>query len=224
MSHGRSDEFATSGRSAAETAAFVMALRARGVGDTALLSAMERISREGFAPRRYADLARADVALPLACGQTMTAPSTVAAMLLALKLQPGQRVLEVGTGSGYVTALLVQLGARVVTVERYGSLAEAARLHLAAAGVIDQVTLLVGDGLALSLEGEFDRVILNGTVPSVPSGIASRLAAAGRLVGGAPGVSGPRLLVLAPAEEGLRPELGAPLRLPPLAHGRAMAL
>ena len=51
-------------------------------------------------PRRFADLARTDVALPLPCGQTMTAPSAVATMLVALEPQPGGRVLEIGTGSG----------------------------------------------------------------------------------------------------------------------------
>ena len=42
----------------------------------------------------------------------MTAPGTVATMLVALGVEQGQRVLEIGTGSGYVTALLAQLGGR----------------------------------------------------------------------------------------------------------------
>ena len=81
-------------------------------------------------PRRFTDLARTDVALPLPCGQTMTGPVTVAAMLLALGVQPGQRILEVGTGSGYVTALLARLGAEVTSVERFNTLAESAAQHL----------------------------------------------------------------------------------------------
>ncbi len=51
-----------------EAAAFVLALRARDVRNTAVLGAMERAWRELFAPRRFADLARTDVALPLPCG------------------------------------------------------------------------------------------------------------------------------------------------------------
>ncbi|HEX2726592.1 MAG TPA: protein-L-isoaspartate O-methyltransferase, partial [Beijerinckiaceae bacterium] len=73
-----------------EAAAFVLALRARNIRDTAVLRAMECVSRELFAPRRFADLARRDLALPLPCGQTMTAPATVAAMLAALEARPGQ--------------------------------------------------------------------------------------------------------------------------------------
>ena len=68
---------------AVEAASFVLALRARGIGDTAVLRAMELVPREIFAPRTFSDLSRTDVALPLPCGQTMTAPRAVAAMLVA---------------------------------------------------------------------------------------------------------------------------------------------
>src|SRR4051812_10872315 len=110
---------------AVEAAAFILALRPRGVRNTAVLGAMERARRELFAPRRFADLARTDVALPLPCGQTMTAPSVVAAMLSALAPEGG-RALEIGTGSGWVTAVLARSGCRVCTVERYATLAESA--------------------------------------------------------------------------------------------------
>ena len=53
-------------------ASFILSLRAQGIRDTALLRAMELVPREVFAPRRFTDLARTDVALPLPCGQTMT--------------------------------------------------------------------------------------------------------------------------------------------------------
>ena len=88
------------------TVAFLLSLRARGVRDLALLRAMERVPREHFAPSRFADLARQDVSVPLPCGQTMTAPHTVAALVGALEMKPDCRVLEVGSGSGYVAALL----------------------------------------------------------------------------------------------------------------------
>ena len=79
----------------------MLALRERGVRETSVLRAMERVPREGFAPAAFRDLARRDLALPLACGATMTAPIVVATMLIALKLSPGARILEIGTGSGY---------------------------------------------------------------------------------------------------------------------------
>src|SRR3712207_1199424 len=102
-------------------ASFILSLRAKGIRDTALLRDMELVPREVFAPRRFTNLTRTYVALPLPCGQTMTGPATVAAMLLTLGVQPGQRVLEVGTGSGYVTALLAHLGAEVTSVEPFNT-------------------------------------------------------------------------------------------------------
>src|SRR4028118_838258 len=81
-------------------ASFILSLRARGIRDVALLRAMELVPREVFAPRRFTDLSRTDVALPLPCGQTMTAPGTVAAMLLSLGGAPGQRGVGGGTGAG----------------------------------------------------------------------------------------------------------------------------
>src|SRR5919112_5610985 len=110
-------------------ASFILSLRARGIRDVALLRAMELVPRDVFAPRRFTDLSRTDVALPLPCGQTMTAPGTVASLLILLAVREGQRVLEIGTGSGYVTALLAELGAEVVSIERFGTLTQAATEH-----------------------------------------------------------------------------------------------
>ena len=123
-------------------------LRAKGIRDTALLRAMELVPREVFAPRRFTDLARTDVALPLPCGQTMTGPAHGGRHARSRSaLQPGQRVLEVGTGSGYVTALLAKLGAEVISVERFDTLAAAAAQHLKIVEA-GKVRLEVGDGLA----------------------------------------------------------------------------
>ena len=208
-------------------AAFILTLRARGLRDTAVLGAMERVPREMFAPQRFADLARTDVSLPLACGQTMTAPATVASMLVALGLEPGQRVLEIGTGSGYVTALLAKLGVRVRTVERYATLAEGAGARLRLAGLSDGATVTVGDGLALSDEsGRFDRILVNGSAKAVPPMLTSLIAPGGRLVGALSAADGlPRLSRVERGDDGqLRYDLGPPLRIAPLTMGRALSL
>lgn len=203
------------------TAMFLLSLRARGVFDTDVLRAMETVPRDLFAPRRFADLSRSDVALPLACGQTMTAPAVVAAMLAALDVKPGQRVLEVGTGTGYVTALLARMGAEVRSFERHAVLAESARSRLATAGFADAASITVGDGLSESPgEARFDRILLNGTVGRLEPVLTSRLAAGGRLVCGLVEGRGPALATLTRADDGsLAVAAGAPVRLAPL-HGR----
>ena len=95
--------------------------------DTAVLRAMELVPREVFAPRRFSDLSRTDVALPLPCGQTMTAPESRRRNAGRAQGAAGQRVLEVGTGTGYVTAVLVKLGAEVISMESFAPLSEARR-------------------------------------------------------------------------------------------------
>ena len=213
---------------AIEDAAFVMALRGRGVRDTDTLRAMERVPRERFAPARHRDLARRDLALPLPCGQTMTAPTTVAAMLMALGVRPGVRILEIGTGSGYVTALLLRLGAaRIRSVERYATLAEDARDNLLPE---DRrlAEIVVGDGLApasLTPAEPFDRILLNGTVPALPPHLAGLLAPGGRLVAALGRPEAASLLTLVRGDDGaIASRFGTSVRLAPLTPGRARVL
>jgi protein-L-isoaspartate(D-aspartate) O-methyltransferase len=206
-------------------ASFVLALRASGIRDTAVLRAMELVPRDIFAPRRFADLARKDVALPLPCGQTMTAPKIVATMLVALGAEPEHRILEIGTGSGYVTALLTRLGRQVVSVERFGALAESAAGHLAATGLSKGVKIEMGDGLAPRPRERFDRILLNGSTNRVPPTVTALLAPGGRLVGAMTIDGLPRLLRIERLASGeLVEEQGGALRISPLLAGTAQAL
>jgi protein-L-isoaspartate(D-aspartate) O-methyltransferase len=186
---------------------------------------MELVPREVFAPRKFADLSRTDVALPLPCGQTMTAPRAVAAMLVALGVAEGQRILEIGTGSGYVTALLVRLGAHVRSMERFATLVESATEHLKIVEAAGSATVEIGDGLIGTPTDRFDRILLNGAVRDIPHAVTSLLAPGGRLVG-ALSLDGPPQLVrvdLSPDGE-LRQVLGSGLRLSPLVSGIARSL
>jgi protein-L-isoaspartate(D-aspartate) O-methyltransferase len=210
---------------AIEAASFILSLRAKGIRDIAILRAMELVPREVFAPRRFSDLSRTDVALPLPCGQTMTAPGTVASMLVALGMREGDRVLEIGTGSGYVTAVLARLGARLQSVERFSTLAESASEHLKIVDAADAVELQTGDGLAPRSDELFDRILLNGALVSIPPAVTGILAPGGRLVGALTLAGLPRLVRVDRAADGaLRQELGAGLRISPLVPGVAAAL
>ena len=146
------------------TAAFLLALRERGIGDLGVLRAMETVPRELFVPHRYIDLASRDIALPIACGQTMPEPFLVARMMEALQLTPQMRVLEVGAGSGYATAILARLSRDVLAVERFQSLAISAKACLARLGIVN-ASIVWGDGLGLSPHpGLFERILVHAAV------------------------------------------------------------
>ncbi|MFC0283254.1 protein-L-isoaspartate O-methyltransferase [Camelimonas abortus] len=208
-----------------ETAAFLLALRSRGVRDTAILRAMELAPREMFAPRGFADLARADVSLPLPCGQTMTSPVQLAVMLGELAVTRAHRVLEVGSGSGYLTAVLAHLAGEVVSLERLRTLGIAAASRIARLG-LDNARVEIADGLAgdAGRWGRFDRIILNGALEHAPPALVAALNDGGRMVGAILTPPGPRLVCVERRGDAFPERLGGPLRLPPLQPGLAQAL
>ena len=109
---------------------FQLTLRRRGISDQAVLRTMEEVPREVFVAAGDRGHAYRDSALGIACGQTISQPFVVAYMTEQLHLQKQHRVLEIGTGSGYQAAILSRLAAQVLTIERFRTLADAARLRL----------------------------------------------------------------------------------------------
>jgi protein-L-isoaspartate(D-aspartate) O-methyltransferase len=122
-------------------------LRALGIRDERVLEAFASVPRHLLIPEPLRGQAYRDVSLPIGAGQTISAPSTVAAMTQALGLTGSEIVLEIGTGSGYQAAILSRLVARVVSIERVPQLAARARTSLDNLGVANVVVHL-GDGTA----------------------------------------------------------------------------
>src|SRR5437763_5735648 len=118
---------------------FQLALRRRGISDQAVLRAMEEVPRENFVAPGFTDGAYADQALPIDCGQTISQPFVVAYMTEQLEVGPQHRILEIGTGSGYQAAVLSRLAREVISVERFRTLADAARSRLVALGYYNNV-------------------------------------------------------------------------------------
>jgi protein-L-isoaspartate(D-aspartate) O-methyltransferase len=120
-------------------------LRRRGIDDERVLAAMAEVPRELFLPEDQRRRAYRDGAVRIGEGQTMSQPWIVACMAQLLELKGDEKVLEVGTGSGYGAAVLSRLCREVVTIERYESLATAAREALRELGY-GNVVVEVGDG------------------------------------------------------------------------------
>ncbi len=161
---------------------FQLNLRRRGISDQAVLRTMEDVPREAFVEPADRANAYRDMALGIACGQTISQPFVVAYMTEQLNLQKSYRVLEIGTGSGYQAAILSRLCSHVLTIERYRTLAERARTRLAELGY-GNVEVMVGDGFDVPADaGNFDRIIVTAAMEEIPDALAQRLEPDGILI------------------------------------------
>lgn len=112
-------------------------------------------------------------------------PAMMAIMLAQLELQRGQRVLEIGAGTGYNAALLAHLvgpTGRVISIDLDDDLADAARRHLAAAGVTG-VDVRQGDGAHGAPDAApFDRIIVTVGAWDLLPAWREQIAPGGRIV------------------------------------------
>ena len=157
----------------------------QGIRDPRVLAAFARVPRSFFVPDEARDEAEADRPLEIGCGQTISQPYVVAAMIEALEMTGRERVLEVGTGSGYATAILAEMmpvSAEIRSVEIIPELAGRAGRVLAALGY-GNVQLRVGDGaLGWPEAAPFDAILVSAAPYEVPPALLDQLAPGGRLV------------------------------------------
>jgi len=161
---------------------FLFALRSKGVTDTRVLSAMEKIDRGLFVRGLFAERAYEDMPLPIACGQTISQPSVVGLMSQALDLSPRHKVLEVGTGSGYQAAVLSQLARRVYTVERHKTLVNEAKALFEALDYSNIIPILSDGSRGLPDQAPFDRIIVTAAAEDPPSPLLAQLKVGGIMV------------------------------------------
>lgn len=149
--------------------------------DARVLETLTELPRESFVLPAYQALAYADLALPIAHGETMLKPIVEGRILQALDVQPNEEVLEIGTGSGYLTACLAKLGKRVVSVDRHADFVETARTRLRSVG-IDNIELVHADALRDFDPGRtFDAIAVTGAVAEVPQRFRDWLKVGGRM-------------------------------------------
>ncbi|NLA68890.1 MAG: protein-L-isoaspartate O-methyltransferase [Gammaproteobacteria bacterium] len=145
-----------------------------------VLDVLLRMPREAFVPAGKQTLAYADVALPLAHGESMLKPVVVGRALQALDLDGSEDVLEIRTGSGYVSACLGRLASSVVSIERHADLAAAAQAALLGQGATN-VTVEHADAFAGEPGRQFDAICVNGAVDAIPERFLGWLRPGGRM-------------------------------------------
>ena len=163
-------------------AKLVEQLRERGICNLAVLNAIRDVPRHEFIGLAPAEAAYLDIALPIACGQTISQPFIVSYMTDKLAPEPDHDVLEIGTGSGYQTAILARLCRHVYTIERHEPLHAEARLRFARLGIANVIAIR-GDGtLGWPEPRQFDRIIVTAAARELPEALTGQLKAGGRMI------------------------------------------
>ena len=157
-------------------------LEEKGITDKNVLDAIKKIPRHLFLNSSFEDFAYQDKAFPIAAGQTISQPYTVAFQSQLLEVKKDHKILEIGTGSGYQTAVLVTLGAKVYSVERQNELFKITSALLPKLNIRPK-HLSFGDGYkGLPNHAPFDSIIVTAGAPIIPKPLMAQLKIGGRLV------------------------------------------
>jgi len=167
---------------AAERRKMVDELRARGIKDERVLTAMAKVPREAFVPEDMRSKSYADSALPIGHDQTISQPFIVAFMTEQLRVQPNDRILEVGTGSGYQAAVLAELAKDVYTIEILEPLGRDASARLTRLGYSNAHVKVADGSQGWPEVAPFDDVIVTCAPDKVPTPLTQQLKENGRMV------------------------------------------
>jgi len=150
--------------------------------DSRVLEALSSVPREAFVPAAHRALAFADTGLPLGHGEVMMKPVIEGRVLQAVVPSATESVLEIGTGSGFLTACLARLAASVHSVEQHADLADAAREHLHAGGIVN-ATVEVAEAVGgFEAKQQYDVVVVTGAVAALPQRWREWVRPGGRLL------------------------------------------
>lgn len=153
-----------------------------GIKNELVLNAINKVPRHLFMESVFEDYAYEDRAFPIASGQTISHPSTVAEQTELLDVSPKQKVLEIGTGCGYQTSVLLAMGAKVYTIERQKELFDFSKNIFQKLGVSPTFQSF-GDGfLGLPTFAPFDRIIVTCGASTLPIELLKQLSIGGKMV------------------------------------------
>jgi len=156
-------------------------IRSKGISSEDVLDALGRVPRHLFMDSGFINFSYTDKAFPIAAGQTISQPYTVAFQTELLDVKKHLKVLEIGTGSGYQTAVLLELGARVYTIERQRQLFLDAQKTLGPLNY--KPVFFFGDGYeGLPSFEPFDRILITAAAQEIPQQLLDQLAVGGILV------------------------------------------
>ncbi|MGB5320245.1 protein-L-isoaspartate(D-aspartate) O-methyltransferase [Eudoraea sp.] len=157
-------------------------IASKGITDKKVIEAIRAVPRHMFMDSSFEGHAYQDKAFPIAAGQTISQPYTVAFQTALLEAKAGDKILEIGTGSGYQTAVLLFLKFKVYTIERQLELFKKTSLFFKKMGYRPKKAIF-GDGYkGLPEEAPFDGILVTAGAPTIPKALLSQLKIGGRLV------------------------------------------
>ncbi len=155
--------------------ALIEKLREKGIVDERVLAAIEKIPRHFFLDTAFHSRAYEDAAFPIAAGQTISQPYTVAYQTQLLEVRKFDKILEVGTGSLYQSCVLAELKATVYTIERQRALYDYVNSFFYLK-TYPNIKRYYGDGYAgLPTYAPFDKIIITAAAPFVPPALLEQL-------------------------------------------------
>ena len=157
-------------------------LKDKGINDSKVLDAIATVPRHLFMDPALEEYSYLDKAFPIAAGQTISQPYTVAFQTQLLKVKKGEKVLEIGTGSGYQASILVNLGVKLYTIERQQELYKKASRLLNNLGLKPKKTIFQDGTLGLAEHSPYDAIIVTAAAETVPKTFLDQLSVGGRLV------------------------------------------
>lgn len=151
----------------------IQELTGQGIHDKAVLNVIANTPREQYVLPGEESFAYENLALPIACGQTISQPYIVALMTQAIHLPFVQKVLEIGTGSGYQTAILSKLFQNIYTIERIFYLYESAKKKF---NQLKFIHCVYGDGyLGYEVAAPYDGILVTAYAEEIPSHLLNQL-------------------------------------------------
>lgn len=157
-------------------------LKEKGITDERVLDAILQLPRHYFLDSAFDDKAYEDKAFPIAVGQTISQPYTVAYQSQLLEIKPFDKVLEIGTGSAYQACVLAEMGAQVFTIERQKALFDQNR-GFSYLKKYPNIKFFYGDGFeGLPTYAPFDKVIVTAAAPFIPEKLIAQLKTGGKMV------------------------------------------
>ncbi|MCU0375945.1 MAG: protein-L-isoaspartate(D-aspartate) O-methyltransferase [Chitinophagaceae bacterium] len=158
-------------------------VRAKGITDEKVLEAMMQVPRHFFMDSALELTAYEDRAFPIAAGQTISQPYTVAYQSQLLEVKPFEKILEVGTGSAYQATVLAEMKAQVFTIERQKELYQLRAATYPFEKRYANLKFFLGDGFkGLPTYAPFSKIIITAAAPFIPEKLLEQLKPGGIMV------------------------------------------